>query len=78
MVHLSFQAVHEVGNTGIFVQLQIKINWKQLRLKSFSKQIDLCPDALKIELIFKFKQYKNAKLLILYFGLMCIALTIHY
>ena len=41
-VYSSFPVIRRVSNVGIFVQLLIEINWKQLRAKSISMQSYIC------------------------------------
>ena len=50
--------IHKVGNIGIFVQLLMEINWKQLRVKSFVMVHKMKSEIINssIQLIFKFKQ----------------------
>ena len=48
-IHSTFPIVNKVGNVGIFVQLLMEINCKQLRASSISKQICICHSDLKYD-----------------------------
>ena len=53
----SFPEIHKVDNVGIFVQLLMQINWRQLRTQWISKQIHFCNGALNFIEVMNFSVY---------------------